>query len=944
MKGVQLIEGSSTMEFRILGPVDVVDGEQSLSLGGPKPRALLAHLLLADGRPVARDELLDELWGEAPPPTARDSLNVHAGVLRRALGQRLRTVPSGYLLEVGPDELDATRFERLLDGVRSRPRDAAGTAGALASALLLWRGPVYGGIVVGPSAAAAAARLEELRLTALEERIEADLALGRHRDLVAELTGVLARNPSRERLAGQLMLALHRSDRSADALAVYASTCSHLDDELGVDPGDALTQLSRAIHRGDPTLAAPGPPDLPAPLSRFIGRGGELARAGELLANARLLTLTGVGGCGKTRLGLELARVSAAAHPAGVHLVDLAPLGPGASVGRQVAAVLGVRERHGMALPAQLAARFRHHRALLVLDNCEHLVQGCAELCSQLLGSAPGLRVLATSREPLGISGEVVFTVPGLEVPSAGEGSKGIEAADAVRLLVDRATGARPGFTLGEADVRIAADLCRRLDGLPLAIELAAARLRTLSLSEVAARVEHQIDALGGSRSVDARHRTMRASIEWSHDMLDEAEKVTLRRLSVFAGAFSPSAAASIVGGWDPLPPETDIFGVCGRLVEKSVLAAEGGPEHTAYHMLGIVRQFSAERLAGAGEVTLARARHAAWYRDLVPDPQTWAGPDQPLWMDRLRREMDNIHAALAWYLGDGWEAQRALEMVGPLWWFWYMAGRVGEGRMWLSRALAATAPEPGAARGLAVRGAAALARITGEFAEALRLGQESLEICRALGDERGVAAALNNLCVTSMMQGDLDAARRYGEEGRVIIEGLGDLQGIATSHNNLGLVARIAGDLDQASQLFTTALDHYRQRGDRRGVAAALSNLAIVGRRRGETDSARGFALEALRLYTELGFDEGQIDCLEVIGAIAADVGDSEMALRLLGLAVRAREELGAPLFVPDELAQVNDALAIARDALDTEVARRVMLEASELSLAAAVFALLKP
>jgi len=926
------------MEFRVLGPVEAVEGGRSLPLGGAKPRALLAHLLLNPGRPIAREKLVDELWGDARPPTARDSLNVHAGVLRRALGARLRTVPSGYVLDASPAEIDASRFEAQLAAARKEPHLAAESANALRAALALWRGPVYGGIRVGPSAAAQAARLDELRLSALEERVEADLAMGRHVLLVAELTGLLSSNPARERVAGQLMLALHRCDRSADALAVYTATCRVLEDQLGVDPGDALTQLSRAIHRGDPTLAAPGPSLLPAPVSRFIGRRDEIARAGELLATARLLTLSGVGGCGKTRLALELARVAASAYPGGLHLVDLAPVGREASVARQLAAVLGVRERRGIPLPVQLATRLRNGRALLVLDNCEHVLEGCAEVCTQLLENTPGLRILVTSREPLGIAGEVVFTVPGMGVPNADKPRSEIEAADAVQLLVDRSTAVRPGFVLSPSELRVAAALCRRLDGLPLAIELAAARLSNMSLEEVAVRVQERFDALGGSRSVDARHRTMRASIEWSYDMLDEMQRITLRRLSVFSGAFSRDAAQAVVGGWSPVPPDADALAACGRLVDKSMLVAVPGPGGTYYHMLEIVRQFSSECLAAAGETPAARARHATWYHGLVPEARVWAGPDQSLWMDRLRREIDNVHGALSWYLGDGWEPERALEMAGPMWWFWYTSGRVGEGRIWLSRVLAAATSGPNAARSLAVRGAAAMARISGEFAEALRLGEESLGICRDLGDERGMAAALNNLCITGLMNGEYQTARRHGEEGRMIIERLGDSQAAATSMNNLGLLSRVSGDMLGATELFNAALDIWRRGGDRRGVAAALSNLAIVARHQGETLKANTLAVQALQLYTDLGFNEGQLDCLEVIASAAAADGDSGRALRLLVVTIRAREELGSPLFVPDELAQVNDALASARAGLEPDEAARISLGARDLTLSEAV------
>ena len=933
------------MEFSVLGPVEVVDGDRQLALGGPKPRALLAHLILRAGHATTRHELIDELWGEEPPRSARDSLNVHAGLLRRALGPRLRTVATGYLLQASPEEVDASRFESQVEAARARPRSPAESSALLGAALGLWRGSPFGGIPVGPIATAAAARLDELRLGALEERVEADLALGRHADLVAELKGHLGSSPGRERLAGQLMLALHRCGRSADALSVFAATSRFLDHQLGVDPGDALTELSKAIHRDDPTLAAPGPALLPAPLTKFIGRGEELVRGEELLKSARLLTLTGVGGCGKTRLALELARVAAPAHPGGVEFVDLAALAPGSSVARQVAAALDVHERRGSSLVSQLANRLRHRRALLVLDNCEHLIQGCVELCSQLLEAAPGLRILATSREALGMPGEVVFTVPGLGVPAVNDPAPEVLETDAIRLLVERASAARPGFALVGADQRLAAALCRRLDGLPLAIELAAAQLRNLSLQEVADRVDARLDSLSGSRSIDARHRTMRASIEWSHEMLEETERIVLRRLSLFAGGFSSKAAQAVAANWAPLA-DIDIAGICNRLVGKSVLAAEPGPEYTGYRILEIVRQFASEKVEEAEETSEGRARHAQWYHDLVPDSRVWAGPDQPLWLDRLKREIENVHAALAWYLGDGWDPECALEMAGPMWWYWNTTGRGGEGRIWLSRVLAAATPQPTAARALAVRGAAALARSMGEFGEALRLGNESLAIARTLGEPRGVAAALNNLCITAMTSGNLEDARLHGEEGLEIIERLGDEQGIATSRNNLGLVARVSGDLDRAEELFTTALANYRLREDRRGIAAASSNLAIVARRRGDPVRAHALAVEALRLYTELAFCEGQLDCLEAVGALAAEAGDYESALRLLTMTARVRDELGSPLFVADEIAQVRDALAIARTGIDEPSMRRAMVQANDLTvdMAVAVYLALRP
>ena len=931
------------MEFRILGIVEVQDQDGSLSLGGPKPLALLTHLVLEAGRSVPREHLVDELWGDDPPPTAQDSLNVHIARLRRALGARLHTTPSGYMLEAADEEVDASRFEAGVAAARAPGDDPAITAAALREALSLWRGPVFGGLRVGPTAAAAAVRLEELRASALEDRVEADLALGRHAELISELTGLVAASPTRERLAGQLMLALHRCGRSADALSVHAAAARILEEQLGVDPGDALTALSRAIHRDDPGLAAPGPSSLPVSAGRFVGRRDELHEVGALLAGARLLTLTGLGGCGKTRLAVELARAAAPDHPGGVHLVDLASLPASASVARQVAAVLGVRERRGEPLTSSLAARLRHHRTLLVLDNCEHVIHACAQLCDSLLGAAVGLRVLATSREPLGISGEVVFAVPGLSLPDVEGSADTVSASDAVRLLVDRASAARTGFRLTGNDAVVAGALCRRLDGLPLAIELAAARMRTLSLVDVAARLEQRLDVEGGSRAVHARHQTMNAAIEWSHELLGESERIALRRLSVFAGGLGSAGADAVVGGWAPLNDETDVTDLCCRLADKSMLVAETGPGGIRFRMLEVVRQFAQSRLEAAGETVEAQSRHAGFYHDLVPEARVWGGPEQLLWLDRIDAENANVRMALGWYLGEGWEPQRALKMAGPLWWFWYMRGLLGEGRAWLQRALAATPAEATGERALALRAVAALARIMGDHAEAVRQSEESLLLYRELGDERGVAAALNSLCVNCMASGDLDSARRYGEESLAAIERLGEPQGMATSRNNLGLVTRIEGDLDRAAALFEAARVGWTATGDRRGMAAALTNLAIVARRRGETSRVRALAIDALTIYNEMGFDEGKLDCLEVLAAQGANEGRGEMALQLLTVTARMRDTLSAPLFVADEQAQRVDAEQRARMLLGDAVADGIVAAADELSLAEAVDSVLR-
>ncbi|MBJ7609445.1 MAG: tetratricopeptide repeat protein [Candidatus Dormibacteraeota bacterium] len=885
------------MQFRVLGTIEVVEDGRAMPLGGPKPSALLAHLLAEAGNTVPRDRLVDDLWGEDPPPTAQDTLNVHLAILRRVLGTRLRRQPNGYMLVASPEEVDSTRFEAAVTAARDDPPDPRATASALRSALSMWSGPVFGGLPVGRTAAAAGARLEELRLSATEDRVEADLAMGMQSELIAELTGLVVANPARERLVGQLMLALHRCGRSADALSTYQTVCLTLENKLGVDPGEELTALNRAIHRGDPTLAMPGAASLPGSASRFVGRDAELDQATMLLQSNRLLTLTGPGGSGKTRLAIELARAAVPAQPGGVHIVDLAPLTATASVGREVASVLGLRERQGITLAGLLAAWLRPRRCLLVLDNCDHLLDSCAELCTSLLLAAPGLRVLATSREPLGIPGEVCFAVAGLRVPHPGDPAALIEAADAVRLLVDRAAAARPGFALARNELATAAILCTMLDGLPLAIELAAVRLRNNSVAELAAWLAARPNLLAETGTVRARHRTMRATIEGSYDLLDEPEQALFRRLSVFASGFESKATHAMGDDWAPLTGEVDILDVCNRLADKSLLTAEPREERTRYRMFEVVRQYAAGRLVESGEEAEARGRHAAWYRQLIPSVPEWTGPDQAAWIETLGREVANVRAALSWYLGDGWKPARALEMVGQLWWFWYMRGLLGEGRLWFHRALAATPAEATADRALALRGAAATARIMGDFAEAIDLGSQSLEIFRALDDDRGVAATLNNLCITAMMSGDLEAARWHGEQSLELILRLGDAQGLANSRNNLGIIARNLGEPGRAAELFAGARDGYRLGGNSRGLAAALTNLAILARRQGAHQSARELAREALQLYSDLDFDEGQLDCLEVLAALDAVEGRANRALLTLTASASARRSGRTPV-----------------------------------------------
>jgi len=918
------------LDIRVLGPVQVARDGQELAIGGPRPRTALALLAIESGRPVSLARLTAELWGDDPPPTAASSLHVHLSTLRRALGPRLRTTRAGYVLDASDDEVDARRFERGVAGSAERGGDPGATAAALRGALGEWRARAFEGVEPGSAIAAEAARLEELRLGATEERVEADLALGRHAELLAELRGLLEANPTRERLAGLLMLALHRSDRGADALRVYDRVCEALDATLGVDPGDELVALAMAIRRGDPTLARPAPGGLPLPISSFVGRAAELAELRTLLGGTRLLTLLGPGGSGKSRLALELARAAAPEHPGGTFLVGLGGLSVTDSVTRAVAGVLGARGSPDVPLVAAIAARLERGRSLVLLDDCERLVDECARLCAALAGAVPGLRVLATSREPLGVPGEVVYRVGGLD------------AGDAMRLLAERAAAARPGFRLDAAEAGAAASICRHLDGLPLPIELVAARLRSLSVGELAEHLRDHLEGTGERSTRPERHQTIRASIDWSHRTLDEDERRLLRRLAVFAGGFGV-ASLEAVAGVEPAVERPSA--VLARLVDRSLVEVSLRPgEATRYRLLEVIRQFAAERLVEAGEDGAARAAHAAWHADLAVAARQWGGGEQEAWLHRIERDLDNVRAALAWCLGDGWDPDRALQIVAGMWWVWYVRGMIGESLTWLRRVLAASAPGgPTPERAAALMAAAAGTRGHGDFAEAAVLGEEALAVQRALGDGRGQAAALNSLCISATALGDLDAALAYAEESLRVIEGVGAARGITTSRLNLGVVLRARGDLVAPRALFEAARQGFAEQGDQRGAAAALCNLAMLAHRRGEPEPAARFALEALAVYHQLGFDEGEADCLEVL-AFQRAAASPEHALELLTVADRARERLGAAMFVPDERAARAAAEAAIGARLDEAARQRVAAAARDRDLHETARSLLAP
>lgn len=634
---------SARIEFNVLGPIEAIADGAARSLGGPRQRALLGLLLNARGRPVPADVLIDELWAGQPPAAAEVTVRSHVSRVRAALAPfaEVRSSPGGYSVVVTPDQIDAVRFER---GVREgddllrrgAPRRAATE---LREALALWRGRPFGDLGDVAALEAEADRLDGLRLHALETRIDADLASGRAGEIVDEIEALLRDHPTRERLWRQLMLGLYRAGRQADALAAFHRARAVLDEELGIEPGAELQRLEIAILRQEVPLTGPqrGRDNLPAPVTSFVGRESELAVVARGLGSDRLVTLTGLGGIGKTRLAVEAARRAVLDFPDGVFFVDLAPLADGALVFGHVASAFDITDTAQVSASEQLGHRLRDMDILLVLDNCEHVRATVAELATRLLATAPGLRILATSRVSLGVQGEADAPVFALRLPVDPDDPESVAESEAASLFLARARAAHPALGSDPASLAMIGRICADLEGVPLAMELAAARTKVLSLTDIAARLEDRFGFLVSSHPlVPTRHRTLRRAMDWSYELLGEDEQALLARLSVFAGGFTLEAIAGVCLRGD----EGRALALIEGLVDASLVVRTHDEEETRYRFLETVREYAAERLEAMGESEATRSRHAEHFDALA---RAWA----PIrleggeWIGRLARDHD---------------------------------------------------------------------------------------------------------------------------------------------------------------------------------------------------------------------------------------------------------------------------------------------------------------
>jgi len=856
------------------------------------PRRLLAALLVEPGKTRGVDVLAEALWGRRPPQERAKALQLYVSRLRKALaeGVQIRTDSSGYALELDKDVLDAARFERLLNEARaaSDEGNASLAASLLDGALSLWRGQAFGEFAYEEFARAEAERLQELRLVALEERSEAQLRLGRHQVVVGELRESAVAHPLRERMQAQLMLALYRCGRQTEALDVYASLRKRLRDELGLEPGEEMRELQRRILQHDPTLArAAASADhmlpLPAPPNRLLGRERELAKLRRLLVDerVRLLVLTGAGGSGKTRLALEAARATADAFGDGVCWVELAPLRDPKLVVGAIARALALETVPGEEPLETVAAALRPRELLLVLDNAEHLL-AATPLFPHLLAQAPRVSLLVTSRTVLHLSGEHVYPVAPLDEPAA------------VALFGERAREADARFQATGQDERSIQQICRRLDGLPLALELAAGRTRTLTPAELLDRLEPRLPLLtGGPRDLPARQQTLRATLEWSYDLLADDERRDLRRLAIFAGGCTLEAAEAVC----ETAPER-----LAALVEHNLLQHHTTPIGSRYTMLETIREYAIEHVEQTNEAETLRRRHAQWYCELTERllglPGQWSlGSDIDERVARMQEEDDNVRSALAWAWSSG-QDELALRLGAACcrFWIWGGGARSNDARAWLEAAEAhiAVASPPTQLQALKAAGLIAF-HVLADSMRADRHWTRALAVAEEREDADETAWIESMRAGVVWERGDLEQALALRERQLAHARASGNRVGEAQLLHFLGEVLRDLGRFDEAERTLRAADALARELNYRSSfVAANTHSLGDLALDRGDVDAAFGLYRESLDAAQALQAQETAAICLAGIASVLAERKSDDEAATVWGAVCAAEETLG--------------------------------------------------
>jgi predicted ATPase/DNA-binding SARP family transcriptional activator len=901
------------MRFGILGPLQVLgDDGRELAVAGRMPRALLALLLLRPNEVIPSDRLVEELWAGAPPASGTKGLQVHVSRLRQALAagrsapgdERLITTAGGYLLKVGADELDAAQGERLI--AEGRSLVAAGrlepAVAAYSAALALWRGTGLSDFQYEAFAQAEVARLSELRAAALEERIAARVLLGRGAEVLGELESLVREYPYRERLHGQLMLALYRAGRQAEALASYRAARSILVGELGIEPSAELRQLHEAILAQDEALLAGDAPRpaasnagartnvvsespstsrhvrLPAPATALVGRTRELAELVALADSHRLITLTGPGGTGKTRLSLSLASQIADRRPDGAVWVSLAMVTDPGLVWAAIATALGGIE--------DVSIYLQQRAMLLVLDNFEQVIDAGPAI-GELLSGAPGCAAIVTSRERLGIAGEQEYPVPPLSPD------------DAAELFTTRARQVKPGFEPGTGVHAI----CERLDRLPLALELAATRVKLLSEQQLLARLEQRLPLLAaGRRDAPARQSTMRAAIAWSYDLLTEPEQRLFTRLAVFVGGFELEAAEEICGA--------DLDTLQSLLDKSLVRRADDG----RFFLLGTTREYALEQLEASGERDQVRARHARWYFALgvAAGRQDAERPDA---LARLRRDPGDVGRALSWALDH--DIPAGLPLADSLIYAWLGAGRLSELKGWYERALA----DPGTLASVERADALVGYGITLAYSDtpdpARTTLTEALTLYRESGDERNEARVLMRLGSVGIISGCPEETVKWTEQALTIYERLEDSEGIARSLHFIAEGLRDIGELERSADLYNRAIEIRREHG-LGSIASSVHSLGDLSLDRHDLPSAEHYYQEALAAARDEDDVRLQVYCLAGLACVAAHNDDATTAGRLWTFAERIEQRIGFRMLHAERVRYEQTLTPALRDSID--------------------------
>jgi predicted ATPase/DNA-binding SARP family transcriptional activator len=1019
------------VRYRLLGPMEVwVDGAP-VKLPGTAERALLAQLLLNPGRTIPATMLVDRLWSDSTLPVdPMNALQIRVSKLRRALkamgvGDVVTREGVGYRATIDASTVDAHDFTDRIRTARAAATNATDKGGiglahlqAYDDALALWRGDPLSDFAVEQWATAEAARLTELRLSAMTERAQVALALGLHREVIGDLEPFVAHDPTLESFAGLLMLALYRSDRQADALEVYTRTREVLNESLGLEPSMSLRSLHERVLRQDAALGppqdmvpAPGgpsiisatvlpsgptyvpvkmpahrsrpeedrtaPTNLPTVVRPLIGRDAQLDSIAELLGGVRLLSLIGPGGAGKTSLAIATAVRASVNYPDGAFAVRLASVNTGDQVPVSVADALGIPMDGAAAsrdLRDRLISFLTRRRMLLLVDNCEHVVDAAAVLVDDILSRCPGITVIATSREALAIPDEVQVTVGPLEAPPEHTLPGKVLNYPAAQLFAERARAVRPGLLFDAENLAAVGDIARSLDGIPLALELAAARVSTLSPVEVSGRLANRFTLLtSGTRTAEERQQTLRAAVDWSYQLLSKTEQRIFDRLSVFQGGWTLMSAEDVVGDEDTQPGE--VLDTIGRLVEQSMVVVEPGPT-SRYRMLETLRQYAAERLQASGQALEVARRHADYFRGIVESAEVvLRGHEQRQTLRLLRDEQPNIRAGLAFLSGPDGDSDAALRMAGSLGMFWHL-GRHVEGRQVLSRLVARHNGSP-AARALALQAVSIVERPRGCLVHpsprCAETAEESLALFEQLGDAWHAALSRVLLAVegvtgaepersqallataeeqftldgdpwgpavigfvrmeTATKAGDAETAVRLGHTTAATFRQLDDSWGLSATLYHLGWGLRQFGRFEEGARALEEAIDVARGAGLWNTAQWALADLAIGKVHVGDVDAARQLFDEAASASSEVGDGAGEVLAEYGYGLLAHVDGSWDQARRHYATALDGFVHLGTPVWEGIALAGLgrcdeadgDTAVALARYQEALELGRRL-------------------